>query len=328
MVPENDPIEQETTLADPVVEAAPVVEVEPVVEAVPVIEVEPEEYTPNHSFKIHGEELDFDDWAKGLAVDKASEDQMREVMTKFHGIDLVKEERERFRTDHKALQEKYETEQKTWNDRNQTLDMLGHYLEKKNFSAFFQAYKISDDDILGHAQKILNYQEMDPAQRQEHDQRNQHDVSSYQMQTQNDRLQQQNEQLQVQQVERDVEYELSDPNVRAVAEAFDQRTGRQGAFREEVWKRGQHHAMVNKEHISPKQAVDEVLNLVGGSRGPGTDLNPAPVGGQPTAANPQTTQTSAKPPVIPAIRGTGASPTAPAIKSIADIRAARQAKFG
>jgi len=93
--------------------------------------------------------------------------------------------------------------------------------------------------------------------------------------------------------------------------------GREGAFRDEVINRGAMHFNKSQINIPAKQAVDEVIQLIG--NGLGGAANASQVNessGRPTGQVP-----THQKPVIPNIGGgTAKSPVKREIKSIADIK--------
>ena len=109
-----------------------------------------------------------------------------------------------------------------------------------------------------------------------------------------------------------MELALSGPKVAEIAKSFDARQGKQGAFRDEVVKRGQYHFAVSNQVVSAQQAIDEVMQLVG------TQL-----GGRQTQGNQPNVVQQPKP-VIPNIQAGSGSPVKKQVSSIADIRARRE----
>lgn len=277
----------------------------------------PAAFEPNYNYVVKGEEKQFDEWARPLIKDAESEKQFREIHEKVYGIDHIKEDRDRFRNDHTVLNEKY-------GKLDTALSKLSHYVSEDNLDAFFKQLKIPEEQVMRYAQKRLEYQGMDPAQRQEYDQRSYGQTQNYDLQQQNEQLRNDNYQNLLQQRESEVESELNQPEVAGLANAYDERVGNIGAFRDEVFKRGRYYASVEGRNISAREAVDEVLGMVGRSEPP-TDPPADPTNVE--VANPGGAVILDKP-VIPKITGSGASPTRMVPKSIADIRKIRQEKFG
>lgn len=272
-------------------------------------------YEADYSFNVRGEKKEFDDWAKPLVVDKETEEHYRGIMAKVHGIEAVQESRDKYKNQYEEIQPEFT---RITSD----LGKLAHYRDTGNMKAFQETLGLKDEAILQRAQEILNYNEMDPAQRQAFDQQQNMGVQQYDLAQQNQNLQNAYHQQQVEFKNNEINLTLMNPQVNELAQSFDQRMGREGAFKEEIWNRGRYHAMVNKVEITTQQAVDEVLQMVGAG-----DLN-APQAPTQTPAPQGFAQPAAAPPTIPKVSGSGQSPARPVVKSIADLRARRQDMFG
>jgi hypothetical protein len=195
-------------------------------------------------------------------------------------------------------------------------------LERKDFDNFFGHLNISENDVLQWAVKKAQLMELTPDQQAAYNQNVQERNRLYQLERQNQDFQEESYSMQVQTRTSELEQELSRPEVLSVAESFNSRLGDPTAFRAEVIKRGQLHAL-NGNDISVEQAVSEVVQMLGGfpqqSTPQGQQLAPANntgnLGGQPQA----TIQN--KPPVIPNVGGQGTSPAKKVVRSLDDIRA-------
>ncbi len=272
-------------------------------------------YEPNYMFKAGGKEMEFDERVRSFIKDKETEEYFRDMMSKAYGLDEIKENRDKLKQQYEKLQPEYE---------NITTDLgrLAHYRDTNNWDAFFKTLGVKEDQVLQYAQQRLQYHDMTPEQKLAYDNQVNTSTQQYDLAHQNQMLQQQVQNQIVQAKKSEVGYVLARPEIREFAQNFDQRMGKQGAFEEEVWNRGKYHAMVNKQDITAEQAVNEVLKMVGAG-----DLE------QPQAPNPQAapagpTQPAAKPPVIPKVASSGASPTRPVVKSLDDIRQRRREMFG
>lgn len=301
--PEEQPIEETTVEEQPPVETA----TEPTGEEAPA-------YEPNFMFKVHGEEKEFDEWARPLVKDEASEKQFREIMEKVHGIDYIKEDREALRTQNEELTKV----QGDYNHLSQQLGTLDKFIQNKNFDAFFQKTRISEDDVLQWAAKRLQYYEMTPEQRAEHDRSVQAQTEQVYMGEQNQSLQQQMQQLQYQQTQFQLDQQLAQPGIADMVAEYDQRLGQKGAFRQAVEERGLYHYYQSGKDVPVEQAVAEVMQIAGMQV---QAQSPAPIAptqpGLPTPTAPPQAQVK---PVIPKVGGSGTSPVKQGVKSIADLK--------
>ena len=327
--------EQETPIpeevATPPVEELPVepapseeppVEVKPGEEPAPPAE-EPPAFEPNYMFKIHGQEKEFDDWAKDLVKDKESEEMFRDIMTKVHGIDHIKEDREALRTQVTELSKI----QQEHNALNQSLDELSHYVNTGNLQMFFNKVGIGKEQLLNYYQQLVQYEEMTPEQRMAHDRSIQADAENYQLRMQNQQLTFEQQQVAHTQRMQELDLYMSRPDLAGTIQEFDARMGRQGAFKEHVVNYGVSQQTIGKD-VSVTDAVNHVINLIGGV--PASPQAPAATPGAiptPQAQPPQPMAVEKKP-VIPVVPSSGKTPVKAGISSIEDLKKARAAKFG
>lgn len=281
---------------------------------------EPPAYVPNYSFKIHGEEKEFDAWAKELVKDKESEEMYREIMTKVHGIDYIKQDREELR----AQLEEISGVKEEYSNLTQSLDELSHYINTGNLQTFFDKVGISKQQLLNYYDQLVQYEQMSPEQRMAYD-------NSLRAQADNYRLMQENQSLTVAQQEalhaqrmNELELYISRPDISGVAKDFDARMGQQGSFKQQVINYGVAQQALGKD-VGVDEAINYIINLIGGvsaspqnpSAMPGTIPTPHAQPPQPMAVE--------KKPVIPVVPSSGKSPVKPGIKSIDDLRKAREA---
>lgn len=281
---------------------------------------EPPAYEPDYTYTVQGEKKVLDERFHPLVTDKDSEEYVRTLVQRAEGLDFVESARDKFKS-------QYEEINTAHTSLNRELDTLNHYIQSDNFKAFQNTLEIPDVMILKRAQEILQYQEMTPEQKAAYDRASQNEINNYTLNQQNEQLVSEKNQDLIDQRDREVMTELNQPEVAEVANAYDERVGKPGAFYDEVWNRGKFHAMVNKTNPTAKEVVDEVLQMVGGVGA--QPQAPSQPQGQPNPA--QASQGAPKPtqkPVIPRVEGSGASPARPVIKSLDQIRKIRQEKFG
>jgi len=269
-------------------------------------------YTPNFKFKAADKEQEFDDFVRGAIKSPEQEKKLRELYEKAYGLDHVKAERERFRTDYRNVNDQYSS-------LNKGLDHLSTMLKNKDYHGFFKALELPEQDVLQYALSRVQYKEMPPEQRQALD-------SQYEAQQKLAYLEQANQELvtgyqsqMVQQRTSELDGYIGRPEVAQVASDFDARVGKPGAFRDEVIRRGQYYASLpESQDITVEQAVREIMGLVGFNN------TQAQNGAQASEQNmeestPAPTMQNQKP-VIPNIKGRGTSPVKKVARSIEDLR--------
>ena len=270
------------------------------------IETGTEEYKPTHKFKVKDEEHEFDDWAKELAKTKEVEENLKKLYSKGFGIEGIQAKRDEYKT-------QLETVQTEHNQIKDSLSKLSGFVQNGDIGSFLEATGINKETIFDWVAKEIQYQQLPADQKAQIDQQRQMQQQQMMLTEQNQMMQQQLQQQVVAQKATELNMVLSDPKVSQIAKQFDARMGREGAFKEEVCKRGHYHFTANNQDIGAKQAVDEVIQLIGTTV---TGQNSA------TGAAPQVPQN--KKPVLPHISAGSTSPIAKQVSSIDDLKQKRE----
>lgn len=267
-------------------------------------------YTPNYKYKAAKEEKEFDDWMKGAIKDADTEKKAREIFEKAHGLDAVKSSRDQIMQQHQAVLQDVA---------RHTADVtkVNTWLQKKDYDSLFGFLKINEDDVLRQAQKLLQFREMPPEQRQVYEQARQQSEQAMALQDQNQHLQQQHMQFAVGAREQELAWTMGRPEISSAVQAYDARMGYQGAFRQAVVERGQYHYFATGQDIPAEQLVNEVIRQLG------VQSQPIAQPGQVAAGQSQVgvmQHQVAKPAVITNIQGRGTSPAKKVIKSMDDLK--------
>lgn len=279
----------------------------PVPQAAVGAAAQPPAYTPNLKYKVKGEEKEFPEWLKKQITDAEVEKQARDVFERADGLAEVKSDRERLVQENTAMREQ-------WAPIVQNVQNVVGHLQKGDLDSFFESVNISEAQILKYALHRLQLRE-NPQQLQAYEQTRQMQLQNQQLQDQLQQSQAGYQDFAVQTRTMQLDAQLQRPEILTVAQAFDQRVGRPGAFRTEVVNRGAMYAGVGKD-ISAETAVSEVLQIIGGSPQPAGPLAAnqgqiAPAG--PAAANDPK-------PTFPVIRGKSGAPVQKAFTSTDAIR--------
>lgn len=265
-------------------------------------------YAPNFKFKVYDEEKEFDEFLRPVITNKDVEDKLRDLYTRAHGLDGLK-------TKHEKLRAEYETLQpiKTkYGNLAESLGALSYYVGKDDFDSFFQTLRIPEDKIYKWVNRKLQEQEMSPEQKADLQARREEQHRLYMLEKQNQEALSRLESFESQQNRMQLDSVLAKPEISSVAQAFDTKVGRQGAFMEEVIKRGVTLYHMTGQDLPPEQVVQDLMQTIGKVV-------------EPMAASPQATQMTpnmgqAKPPVIPNIQAKSGSPVRKSPRSIEDIR--------
>jgi hypothetical protein len=278
----------------------------------PPVAAAPPAYTPNYKFKSYDQEHEFDDVIKQLIKDEASEKKIRELYEKGHGIEMIKQQRDKTREELKTYKSQYEPIV-------QDLKKVGIFLQNDDLGSFLKAWDISEDKLLKYALDRANYRQLSPDQRSQIDAQENSRRRSYDLMTENEQLKARAEAVAAQNLEIQLGTTLSRPEIQSAAQAFDSRVGKPGAFRDEILKRGDYLYRTTGRLVPPEQVAQEVIQ-VAGLMNPGPSqavVAPNPAG---TVVPPQ-----AKP-TIPNVASGGTSAVKAKIKSVADLKK-RAAEF-
>lgn len=275
-----------------------------------------DQYTPNLSYKAGDEERTFDERISGLVTDKESEEYFRDLVERAHGLDYVKESRQKLRDENTILQERsqqYDTVQKD-------LQNVGKFLQNKDFGNVFDSLQINKEDVYSWVLQQAEIQKMSEENPQGYDnymrQQNiqQH---NYALQNQNEQLMQSQQQFQANAIVNDMQNEFSRPEVSSVAQQFDDRMGRQGAFREEIINRGKMHFSQTGVDRRPSEIINEVVGMLGYGQSNAPRSQHSDTFSQPSSVQPKPRRTIE---TMPNVSGRGTSPVKKIPRSIADIR--------
>jgi len=277
-------------------------------------------WKPSLKFKVKDKELEFDPLFKDVIKSKDQEAKMRELYEKAHGLDEVKTRRD-------ALTQELATEKQKLTQVDQSLKNLGTLVQRKDYGTFFDILKIPKADIIQYAIQELKYQELPADQKAAIDQQRQMQQQFFDLQAQNQAMQQQLQGAGVQQTNFEIDQAINAPEVAAIAQAFDARAGKPGAFREELLKRGQYYENVHRISPPASQLAAELINLMGATAQV-TQGQAAPSQGT-QGQQAQVVQNQQQKPVIPSFQGgsTNKSATKKVPMSTDDLRKMRQERL-
>jgi hypothetical protein len=266
-------------------------------------------YQPNFKFKVKDKEFEIDEWARGAIKDPVMEKKVKELYEKAYGLDDVKTDRETLKKKVADLEPKLTNIQKS-------LGLLGQHIQKGDMRSFFEALQIPKEHVLRYALEEFKFEDLPADQKAEIQAQREKERQLHFLNEQNQLYAQQMQQFAYTQAKTELDTTLSKPEVAAVAQAFDARVGKPGAFQAEVIKRGQFYEKLNGTSITVQQAVEEVVALIGGSP-------QAPQGAE-NVVTPQSSAAGQKPVIKNFSGASQTSPTKKVFTSIDDIRKERQ----
>lgn len=285
-------------------------------EQTPVVPVEADapKYEPNYKYTIGKEEKEFDAWLKGAIKEKEHEEYLRDLYTRAHGLDSIKER-------HKQTQEYLKTERTQREQLQGFYDKLNGHVNRGDFQAFVEATGIPEKLVFEWVKQKLEYEEMDSERKRAYDQDREFRQRSYQESERLQSLEQQNQQILTQHRNFELDQALSKPEVQSVVKAYDEMAQRQGiqTFRDLVIERGIAKYHATGQDLPAEQIVADLAKM----------FQHLSVQQQQQVAPQQQAQpvVTKKPPVIPHVGGGNTSPVEKSIRTLEDLEKARDEHF-
>lgn len=267
----------------------------------PVIEA-PKPYVPNMKFKVMDKEHEIDAFLKDVIKDKETEDKVRDLYQKALGLEFTKAR-------HETLQAQYNNFESGFKNLNAMAQ------DKGKFKEFLDFWKIPKENLYEHVASLLRYEDLPPEQKAAEDRKLELETRTRQVELHNQQLQQERQNFLIDNRQRELDTAISRADIAEIAQEYDARVGKPGAFKQEVIRRGKLAAYETRTDIPVDQALHEVMTSLGYvSTGDAQPQAGAPL---PIVAS----VAQKKLPVLPNVGGGGASPVNRPIKSLSEMRA-------
>ena len=265
-------------------------------------------YQPNFKLKVMDQEKEIPEEFRSLIKDADTEKKVREVFEKAYGLDFAKPK-------HEAVQQTLTQLQAEHNYVLGSVQEAKELYQRGDLDGFFEKLAIPPQRILQYAMEKLHYQELPPDQKALIDARRTAERQNLELQKTNATYQRQMQEQVVQARQFALNTELARSDVKSIADTFDQRAGKPGAFMREVINRGQlaWFQSQGKVDLTPGQAIEQVIQLYGLQA---TQAQPAGASVTPPASGGQQKVTT-----IPNVgSGKSAAPLKQKFKSIVDLK--------
>ena len=278
----------------------------------------PVPFVPNTKFKVHGKELEFDDFVHDIVTNEERQNKLRELYEKAHGLDHIKPK-------YQEAQEKFRELQGNYDKLDQGINALDAMVKRGSYDEFFKSLGIPKENVYQWVVDQVKYQQAPPEQRQQIDAQRTSEQQAWINQTRLEQLEQQTYNQKTDFLQREMDLVLGQNEVKTFAERYDQKAG-ENAFFNLVKEVGVANYEKSGTELTAKQAIDKaiaVLKPVMGEQEVLPQQTPAPVGQQ---APPQLRQ---KPKVIPNVQGGATSPVAAKkVRSVEDLENIYEEKYG
>lgn len=268
-------------------------------------------YTPNFKYKVHGQEKEFDDWVRAAIKDQETEKKARELFTRSDGIEHIKQDRE-------ALSEENIGLKSELGEFHQSIEELRHFVRNDDLTSAWEKLGIAKEQVLRWALKEVQMAE-NPQLREQNEAQRRANLEMYQNRISSQTMAEQYDRAAGDLRQRELDFTMSRPEIQSIAESYDSRIGRSGAFVNEVINRGKFHWIANKVDMPVDQVIQEVIQIYGLGQAQGSN------GTLPQGAN-GVVQGSRNKPVLPSIPSSGQSVVKKAPgKGLAGLRQTRAA---
>jgi predicted nucleic acid-binding Zn-ribbon protein len=276
----------------------------PEVAAAPATEAQ--EWSPNYKVKAYDNEYEIPENFRGY-INKDNEKNFREVFERSFAFDTIKQKYKDAHSKYQDVNTKYDTMTKN-------LDRLSKFVQNGDFDTFFSTIQIPEAEIQKWIYNKLTLQDLPKEQQQLYTKNSEYQRELLSMQEKYDEMQgkmaefeEYKAQQAIQQRHSELDSVLTSSEYRGLAESYDARAGKPGAFKNEVILRAAALANATGKDLSAQEAVQEMARLVAWNQ-----QNAGQVSG--------VAQKGQGRPTLPSVSGKTSSPVAPQVKSIEDLK--------
>lgn len=266
----------------------------------------PPAYTPNFKYKAALQEKEVEEFWRPLMKDAESEKKVKDMFTKSDAFDFMKTRRDQ-------AEQQIQSMNGDLQSITGTVQRFNESVKNNDLSSAFRQANISKEQIFQWTQRELQKMDMPADQRQQMEQYEQAQSQKYDLEQQVSFLQKQYESQATQARVMQLDQVLSRPDVSKFAEAWDQNSGQEGAFKNFVIEEAQKVYLTSQQDITADQAVKHVMQRFG------KFLNAGETAQAPPQVAPQQQAFNNKP-VIPNVMGKAASPIKKVAKNLDDLK--------
>ncbi len=263
-------------------------------------------WTPNYKVKAYDNEYEIPENFRSY-INQENEKNFKEVFERSFAFDTIKQKYKDAQTKYQDVNGKYETVSKN-------LDKLSKFVQNGDFDSFFNTIQIPETEIQKWIYNKLTLQDLPKEQQQLYTKNSEYQRQLLSMQEQYEEMQGKlaefedyKTQQAVQQRVSELDSVIGSPEYKSLAENYDARVGKPGAFKNEVILRAAAVANSTGKDLSVQEAVQELARLVAWNQQNGGQASGVAQKGQSR-------------PTLPSVSGKASSPVAPQVKSIEDLK--------
>ena len=273
------------------------------------------EFQPNYKFKVIDEEKEFDEFIKGSIKDEDSMKKVKELYEKAYGLDYVKPKYE-------STKQRLEQIEPQFNAISNDLKLVGQHLKNQDLGSFFKTFKLTDDQILKYALERVEFLEATPDKQQQILDAQRFKSNNAHMSMENEQLKSYKQQHEDAMFKNEFDTALSFPTVSPIAQSFDARAGKPGAFAEAIAKYGASESRQAGRNLAVSEVVQQFIKTFGLTApqpSQAAAYAQVPVGNGETAERKET---------LPKVPANGGSPVAAKVKTFEDLKKKQKESFG
>lgn len=262
-------------------------------------------YTPNYKFKAMDEEYEIDEEYRGYIKSQEDEKRIKRLFEQFKGVDKIKMREQEY-------QKKW-SEAEPYVQKAQNYDMsfgaFNKLVQSGEYKKAFDLFQVPKEVIYKTALQYAEYDELPQQQKEVYNQLNHQESLNQQLYQQYQETQTQLQQIKSEARKTELQNLLSQPEVKTIAERYDQAYG-PGTFKQQIINRGKQHFAATGQDLTATQVAQEFIQFA------------KPFLSVPQAPTTQTVPQAPKEvPVIPATgSSSGSSPGPAKIKNLAALK--------
>lgn len=263
-------------------------------------------WAPNYKVKAYDNEYEIPENFRSY-INQENEKNFKEVFERSFAFDTIKQKYKDAQTKYQDVNGKYETVSKN-------LDKLSKFVQNGDFDSFFNTIQIPETEIQKWIYNKLTLQDLPKEQQQLYTKNSEYQRQLLSMQEQYEEMQGKLSEFEdyktqqaVQQRVSELDSVIGSSEYKSLAESYDARVGKPGAFKNEVILRAAAVANATGKDLSVQEAVQELARLVAWNQQNGGQASGVAQKGQSR-------------PTLPSVSGKASSPVAPQVKSIEDLK--------
>lgn len=272
-------------------------------------EAAPPPYQPNFKYKVKDQELEFDEFVRGAIKDKEAEEKLRQLYTAASGVDEMRAARD--------------ADRQTLTQVQSTIGKIAKAVEKGDIESALSHVGIPVEAVFQMVAEKIKYENLPKEQKEMYDREREARRARESLEERTSLVDERLQRAEAHARGLELDVALKSDGIREIADSYDARIGKAGAFREKVALYGASVFAASGKDVSAMDAASTVANEL-------KMLLSNPSLGNGGAASPSADNTviieKQKSPTIPAI-GKAGSPGRPKVGSVADIRKIYNEKF-